>query len=233
MSENKTTDAGGGGGAPPAQPLAPGNFDKAWNDPPLFSYSAASGQSGPGTNRLNKRVAFPTQQAAFPRCGLDPTAPPKLYDAGMKPPSTSQALPPPPPVMAASPPQQCDGGPTGLTEETDTVIDPLTVQRTFHLVIEKYLETDAQADMKSRLAGLFTDWTAGSLNRDIQLALRDLASCLELEDVAGSEASFTVLTADWSSLIGPSNILNIKKIIYAVKLALSTEKTEEAVTKPL
>merc|ERR1711874_928997 len=128
----------------------------------------------------------------------------------MKPPSSSQALPPPPPAMAASPPQQCDGGPTGLnglTEETVTVIDPLTVQRTFHLVIEKYLETDGQADMKSRLAGLFTDWTAGSLNRDIQLVLRDLASCLELEDVAGSEASFTVLTADWSSVIGPSNII--------------------------
>lgn len=230
MSDNKTSEGGGGAGPPPAQPLAPGNFDKAWNDPPLFSYSAASGQSGPGTNRLNKRVAFPTQQAAFPRCGLDPTAPPKLYDAGMKPPSSSQGLPPPPPAMGPPSVQEADGG---LTEETDTTIEAVAVQGTFHCVIEKYLETDIQTDIKSRLAGLFTEWSAGRLNPAIQLALRDLASCLEREDVAGSEVSFTVLTADWSSLIGPSNVLNIKKIIYAVKLALSTDRAEEAVTKPL
>ena len=29
-------------GAPPAQPLAPGNYDRAWNDPPLFSYSTSA-----------------------------------------------------------------------------------------------------------------------------------------------------------------------------------------------
>lgn len=231
MSDNKPTEGGAGVGPPPAQPLAPGNFDRAWNDPPLFSYSAASGQSGPGGNRLNKRVAFPTQQAAFPRSGLDPTAPPKLYDAGMKPPSSSQGLPPPPPpAMGVSPGHQGDGG---RTEQTDTTIDPLGVQGTFHQVIEKYLEPDIQAESKSRLGGLFTDWTAGRLNPSIQRALTDLAGCLEAEDVAGSEVSFTVLTADWSSLIGPSNVLNIKKIIYALKLALSTDRPEEAVTKPL
>jgi len=136
--------------------------------------------------------------------------------------------------MAVSPAEQCDGdGDGGFTEETHTVIDPLTVQQSFHQVIEKYLQADSQTDIKRRLDGLFTDWTAGRLNSDIQLALRDLAGCLEREDVAGSEASFTVLTADWSSLIGPSNILNIKKIIYAVKLALNTDTEEEAVTKPL
>ena len=237
MSDNKTSDGGGGGGGPPpAQPLAPGNFDKAWNDPPLFSYSAASGQTGAGATRLNKRVAFPTQQAAFPRCGLDPTAPPKLYDAGMKPPSSSQILPPPPPAppsaaaVMPSPPPQCEGG---LTEEPHTTIDPLTVEQTFQRVVKKFLEKDVQADITSRLSALFLQWRAGRLNSDIQLALRDLADCLERGEVVECEASFTVLSADWSSVIGPSLILTIKKIIYAVKLALSTDKAEEAVTKPL
>ena len=235
MSDSNTLDGGdggggvGGGGPPPTQPLAPGNYDKAWNDPPLFSYSAASGQTGPGTNRLNKRVAFPTQQAAFPRSGLDPTAPPKLYDAGMKPPSSPQVMPPPPPAVVPSPPQHSEGG---LAEETPTTIDPLAVEQTFQRVVEKYLEQEVQADMKSRLAVLFRDWREGRLNSAIQAALRDLAGCLEGGEVGGSEASFTVLSADWSSVIGP-NIIVIKKITYAVKLALSTEKTEEAVTKPL
>ena len=29
---------------PPLQPLAPGNFDRAWNDPPLFSYNPGTAQ---------------------------------------------------------------------------------------------------------------------------------------------------------------------------------------------
>jgi hypothetical protein len=33
----------------------PGNFDRAWNDPPLFSYKSTS----QGPNKLNKRVNHP------------------------------------------------------------------------------------------------------------------------------------------------------------------------------
>ena len=33
----------------------PGNFDRAWNDPPLFSYKPAA----QGPNKLNKRVMHP------------------------------------------------------------------------------------------------------------------------------------------------------------------------------
>ena len=87
--------------------------------------------------------------------------------------------------------------------------------------------------MKRRLAVLFTDWTAGRLNSGIQVVLRDLAGYLERGEVTGAEASFTVLSADWSSLIGPSNVLTVKKIIYAAKHALTKEQAEEAVTRPL
>ena len=38
---------------PPAQPLAPGNFDRAWNDPPLFSYSTSATAQPVTANRLN------------------------------------------------------------------------------------------------------------------------------------------------------------------------------------
>ena len=36
---------------PPAQPLAPGNYDRAWNDPPLFSYSTSAAAQPVTANR--------------------------------------------------------------------------------------------------------------------------------------------------------------------------------------
>ena len=40
------------------QTLAPGNFDKAWNDPSLFSYSVSSTPQAVGSRLLTKRVGF-------------------------------------------------------------------------------------------------------------------------------------------------------------------------------
>ena len=228
MSDNKTAD--GGVGPPPAQPLAPGNFDKAWNDPPLFSYSAASasGQTGAGANRLNKRVAFPSQPSAVPSGGEDPTAPPKLYDAGMKPQGSASHLPPPPP-SCLPPPAVSHSQPCSESESPPVSSD--SVQETFLQTIEKYVESNSQEEVKARLGGLFRDWT--SLNSDIQQALRLIAESLDREDLGMAEANFTTLSADWSSVIGPSNVMVIKKILYAARQALLSAKEDEAVTKPL
>lgn len=42
----------------------PGNYDRSWNDPPLFSYASGTQNSADvkkqGANRLNKRVEFPS-----------------------------------------------------------------------------------------------------------------------------------------------------------------------------
>ena len=43
---------------PPIQPLAPGNFDRAWNDPPLFSYN-------PGTVQVVKPFTQKTVHEYF------------------------------------------------------------------------------------------------------------------------------------------------------------------------
>jgi hypothetical protein len=40
----------------------PGNFDRAWNDPPLFSYKA-NGQPPTTGPKLNKRVMYPVTAA--------------------------------------------------------------------------------------------------------------------------------------------------------------------------
>lgn len=213
------------GPPPPAQPLAPGNFDRAWNDPPLFSYSASSGQPL-AQNRLNKRVAFPTQQRDQPSVGLDPTQPPRLYDAGMKPP-TSSSVPGPPPPLAASVPAT-----TQQYSETEaTPVTQETVQNSLVRTIEKFVERESQEEVKRRLAGLLKEW--GRFNTDIQQTLNNLAQALDREDLVAAEGSFTVLTADWSSVIGPGNIMIIKKILYAVRLALQSGQETQAVTQPL
>ena len=36
----------------------PGNFDRAWNDPPLFNYKT-NGQPPTAGPKLNKRVTYP------------------------------------------------------------------------------------------------------------------------------------------------------------------------------
>ena len=74
---------------PPIQPLAPGNYDRAWNDPPLFSYNPGTAQvvkpqnqfwTKKFTSPLSQGVgvawhdvlAFPPQ-AHQPHCHLEPT----------------------------------------------------------------------------------------------------------------------------------------------------------------
>ena len=45
---------------PPPTVLRPGNYDRAWNDPPELSSAA---QSGTAIHKLNKRIGFPVSQS--------------------------------------------------------------------------------------------------------------------------------------------------------------------------
>lgn len=48
-------------------PPRPGNYERSWNDPPLFSYGSSNQSSEnarkPGGTRLNQRVGFPSSSA--------------------------------------------------------------------------------------------------------------------------------------------------------------------------
>ena len=85
-------------------PPRPGNYERSWNDPPLFSYGSSNqnleNAKKPGGSRLNKRVEFPSSSmnsgntVAFlhaeskgtPSC--PPMCPPSI-------PNASNMLPPP------------------------------------------------------------------------------------------------------------------------------------------
>jgi len=216
---------------PPAQPLAPGNFDRAWNDPPLFSYSTSSTAQPITANRLNKRVAFPTNQsqAPAPGSGQDPTAPPKLYDAGMKPPSGS-ILPPPPPTMMIP----TSSGTSDTKSDNVSDIDIDNIEKQFEELVNRFILENQRDDVRKRLQSLFTSWRQGGYNSNVHHLLVDIGQSLTEDDVTSAEAKLTILSADWTSLIGPANILIIKKLVNNAKEIL--EKQDEsttAVTKPL
>jgi len=224
MSNNPTAPAPG---PPPAQPLAPGNFDRAWNDPPMFSYSTSATAQPITANRLNKRIAFPTNQsqAPVPGSGQDPTAPPKLYDAGMKPPPGS-ILPPPPSIMTPAPP-------SSTSSSSSDEIDVDAIEKNFEQLVIQNMTESARCDFTKRLKVLFSAWRQGTYNIKIQTDLRDIAQSLMDNNMSAAEERFTILSADWSSVIGPSNILVIKKLINVVKEQSENVNTENAVTKPL
>lgn len=215
-------------GPAPAQPLAPGNFDRAWNDPPLFSYSTSATAQPVTANRLNKRVAFPSSQAAAPPPGLDPTAPPALYDAGMRPPPGALPPPPPPAIMTPANPELVP------SSDENSEVDVEAVEKTFSELVDKYFSDKNQDEMKKRFAGLFVSWKQGGYNSHVHQLLTDIGESLLKPDIGLAEAKFTVLGADWSSLVGPNNILIIKKLITAARKEIDDRNEDSgAVTKPL
>jgi len=214
----------GGGGGPPAQPLAPGNYDRAWNDPPLFSYSASSStpQSG-GGRLLTKRVGFPSSHPPPP--GQDPTAPPKLHDAGAKPPSS--CLPPPPMMPGPSPSQTPDEVATPATVSVD---DTMAL---YEELARTYLGPEKSKTITARLAVMFQAWREGGLSPRLGCLVADVGSRLSCADLSGAEASYVVLSADYGGEVGAGWVLAIRHILTAATQAQPQDQQEGLITKPL
>jgi len=216
-------------GGPPAQPLAPGNYDKAWNDPPLFSYSASSAPPTGGGRLLTKRVGFPSSHPPPP--GLDPTAPPMLHDAGAKPPPSS--LPPPPPTAHLSTPSSPNST-VGYAPDAPTNISVEETVAIYEELMKTYLPPEKYQSINNKLSVMFNAWKEGGLNSRLQVLVAEVGSKLSSKDLGGAEASYVVLSADYGGEIGAQWVLAIRHIITAAR----EEHSEAAgqgggVTKPL
>ena len=211
-------------GPPPTLPLAPGNHDKAWNDPPLFSISSA----GAGAGRLTRRVAFPTSGPTAP--GHDPTAPPGLHDAGAKPPPCNLAPPPPclPPIAAPAPS-------TVSTPDEIIADDPDLADKQLQRLLADHLP-GRRTELTGRLGGVWSDWRAGRLPSRTASLLAGLLHCLAGGEAARAEQQLLVLSADYTAVVGGPALLALRHLVTAVQGSSAATVPASAflpVTQPL
>ena len=223
------------------EPPRPGNFDRAWNDPPLFNYSK-DGAAQPAATKLTKRVGFPVAPppsgtAATSSAGqpLPPSLEPlKIHDAGAKP--VGSSMPPPPPMMSAGPSPTKTKEPADVTAAADPSIDVETVVHKLNTALQSTsLDDKKKADLKKRFTVMETKWKTGALNDQVQTRMGKLAQCLDNNDPLGAEKIQVSLSVDWPSLCG-TWIIGIKHLVVHLKEAMPEEgrKTEvEGIAQPL
>jgi len=206
----------------PAAPIAPGNFDRAWNDPPLFSYNESSNQQAQTTGlKLNKRVGFPTTLPPPPQGG-ESSGPPRLHDAGCKP-LTSSILPPPPPGAALLPPPSLGPGslpPPPACGQVEKMDDSPEIDKTAICDKLKELATvycsSKSADICKRIGLMEKSWGSPSFSPRIGQILADFCSSLESKNLAEADRRLTTLGADYAGecagwIIGLRHILTSAK----------------------
>jgi len=223
---------------PPIQPLAPGNFDRAWNDPPLFSYNPGTVQPGSGS-RLTRRIGFPASSTAPLPSGTDPTAPPSLHDAGAKPPPS--LLPPPPSLMMMTPSSTAPAPPSSLStnavtsDPSGTSLNADDLEETLTRLTENHFDPVKAREVGKRLDGLVAAHKADTLGTRIPVLLAKLLASLEDGDSTGAEASFTTLSADHGGEPGNAQwMVALRHLVSKVSEEKRKKRPEEeAITAPL
>jgi len=195
------------GKAVPSIPIAPGNFDRAWNDPPQFSYNDSTGHQKPGS-RLNRRVGYALDGGPPPPMG-QPVHPSgtTLPDAGAKAlPGSGMPLPPPPSSCGPPPPLSGSAPPTQSTPPTidnTNIEDDLTSDEISAQL--KNLMTEhcgsKSADLLKRLIlmekSLDPEHHTGPTQNKIISMLSQFVKLIQKADLTEAEARLTSLGADY------------------------------------
>ena len=188
----------------------PGNYDRSWNDPPLFSYASGTHNSTDvnkqGTNRLNKRVEFPSLSN---NSNVIPGALPPTKNEGFQntPPYTHSTaisngpIPPPmvPPMnldgMSSKPLQvlpydykntsnpnkshaNCDYKETENNLSSSNMEIVITDLNQVLVNAQSEINLKKLSDIKKRVSTLETKWKSGMLNAETQNGMLKIAKCL-------------------------------------------------------
>lgn len=206
---------------PPPGPR-PGSHDRAWNDPPLFSYSSGAGTSG----KLNKRVGFPSSQLPPP----SPTsgAVPPTLPLSVKPPPSSDLAPPPQAAVSGS---LAASGAGGHVDQGDYE-DPQPIVVRLGSVIDSISGDLGQRkadDLKKRISVMETKW--GSLNPEMRRGIHAVSEHLTNQEFAKAEKIQKTLMVDWPSLCG-TWMVGVKHVIQEAKKVQSAAGCEDPDQKP-
>ncbi|CAG0891079.1 unnamed protein product [Darwinula stevensoni] len=185
-----------------AAPLRPGNHERAWNDPPVFSHeTSAALQSRPRTSihhrlQQQKYIPYPDSAQAKSSEPKDPTEPIN-YD--------KCPGPPPPPVGGLIPLVQ--KSPACETPESppDNVDFKSEERRDF--VIRKLRECardcydtmseDTKDDVRRRIEALFDMWKEEKLEDQLMQGLYSLAKAIDEKAYEKADKMQQNLTADF------------------------------------
>jgi len=180
-----------------AVPIAPGNYDRAWNDPPLFSYNEGSGQAKQ-PHKLNRRAAYPmTSSGPSPpnNQNIPPLAsgmPPNTDQMGAKSPPLG-GMPLPPPASATSPPQDFTAQP--LNDDTSLSLDQIYAK--LQALIDEN-SSDKSADLTKRLDMMKKSVSVESqVTKTILSILSQYVQLIERKDLVTAERKLTSLGADY------------------------------------
>ncbi|KAI9557480.1 steroid receptor R activator 1-like protein [Daphnia sinensis] len=200
----------------------PGNHDRAWNDPPIFSYQqgALSGDTKPeenvtGSSRrtpLNKRIAFPLTGGI-----LKPTTTVTPPHIGLPPPCL------PLPISASANLAEASNDQSSKSALETRELLELSLQKISNILHDSlmtYVETEKQEDFNKRLQNLYTSWRDGKLNADIRQRLTIISDSLEVKDFVKAENVRVALAVDYTADCA-SWIMVIKNIITQMETKLS------------
>lgn len=231
----------------PAEPLAPGNYDRSWNDPPLFSYTESCQQqsqhSGP---KLSKRVGFPSAQLSQQNqqtksekgpsllhdAGAKPSSlnsalpppPPRLHDAGDKPPEGSCRPAPPPPI--AMPVQHNNNTESNSVEDEQEDVNKVELCDTLKSGASRYCGSKS-TDVIKRLSLMEKSLTSDSLSPRIVRLLHEIGKAIERENCMEAERKITTLSADHSGECAQW-IIALRHILTSMKAFQTANKLSES-----
>ncbi|XP_057366871.1 steroid receptor RNA activator 1-like [Daphnia carinata] len=199
----------------------PGNHDRAWNDPPIFSYQQGvlSGDTKPeetGTSTskrtLNKRIAFPLS-GGISKPTMTVTSPP----IGLPPPCITLPVSAPANLAEVS---NAQSSKAALETQEQLDLDLQKISNSLHDNLMSYIETEKQEDFNKRLQHLYTSWKDGKLNADIHQRLTIITESLEVKDFVKAENVRVALAVDYTADCA-SWIVVIKNIVTQMETKLS------------
>ncbi|XP_070552580.1 steroid receptor RNA activator 1-like [Ptychodera flava] len=206
--------------------LKPGNPERGWNDPPMFSYDVESAsQKSPRRNQLNKRVghdltALGTKSSGSPK--VSSTAPPPAGPPLLRPPT---GLPPPSlPTTASNDKTEI----SGITEDSSDA-GQISTEKSINLKedclsklrkdlsrIEKLVSIKVSEDISRKLEILSDMWENNKLCESVQRRTSELATALSKSDCDKANEIHVGLMVDHVSEVSQWMVA-IKRLIHEIR----------------
>ncbi|XP_064609383.1 steroid receptor RNA activator 1-like [Liolophura sinensis] len=225
----------------------PGNPERGWNDPPVFSFAPSStntAESSPRRTVLNKRVAFPlsgpTNIPASSDSGdgslLPPeSGPPVTSGVLLLPPALDTTTPLPVPLVVpnlvpASPPVSPTLGTDKLTESVERCMERLgcSTDGEFLTLVEGHLQTAfesckeclkerAKEEIRKKMLLFREAWEQNNISSPVKVKMSYLAIALTEKRFAAAFDIHLGLMVDYTAEVN-NWMVGIKRLIHECKL---------------